>query len=123
MDLSEEENEKKKEEDEDSEEKPLLPPEVFKHLKTAAAVEKKEEKPVTGIHDLITELSVKPHCTFPLVIFLSVDFIQSPVLSFVDEVEKKPKYDTEEEDYRVSYWLFYGLWQFLSYKSKNTKLP
>ena len=53
MDLSEDENEKKKEEDEDVEDKPLLPPEVFKHLKTTAAVEKNEEKPVIGIDNLI----------------------------------------------------------------------
>ena len=43
INVSEEEEEKGKEED--AEDKPLLPPEVFQHLKTAAAEEKKEEKP------------------------------------------------------------------------------
>ena len=46
MDVSDEE-EKEKEKDKDSEEgKPLLPPEVFKHLKTSAESEKKEKPPI-----------------------------------------------------------------------------
>lgn len=46
MDVSDEE-EKEKEKDKDSEEgKPLLPPEVFKHLKTSAESEKKETPPI-----------------------------------------------------------------------------
>lgn len=58
-DLSEEgededegEDENVKDKDQDSEDKPLLPPEVFKHLKTAATGEKKEEKPVIGSCDV-----------------------------------------------------------------------
>ena len=47
MNLPDEEQEKEK--DEDTDDKPLLPPEVFKHLKTAAASEKKEEKPLIGL--------------------------------------------------------------------------
>lgn len=46
MEMSEDEADK--ETDEDKEEKPLLPPEVFEHLKTAATEEKKEEKSITG---------------------------------------------------------------------------
>lgn len=46
MDVSDEDK-KKKEKDNDSEEgKPLLPPEVFKHLKTSAECEKKEKPPI-----------------------------------------------------------------------------
>lgn len=45
-DEDEGEDENVKDKDQDSEDKPLLPPEVFKHLKTAATGEKKEEKPV-----------------------------------------------------------------------------
>ena len=58
MDLSEEdedededENIHVKDKDQDCEDKPLLPPEVFKHLKTAASGEKQEEKPVIGSCD------------------------------------------------------------------------
>ena len=48
MDVSDEE-EKEKEKDKDSEEgKPLLPPEVFKHLKTSSESEQKE-KPAIGL--------------------------------------------------------------------------
>ena len=47
MEMSEDEADKEKVSD--KEEKPLLPPEVFEHLKTAAGTEeKKEEKLVTG---------------------------------------------------------------------------
>ncbi|KAJ7382994.1 Domain with 2 conserved Trp (W) residues [Desmophyllum pertusum] len=45
MEMSEDEADK--ETDEDKEQKPLLPPEVFEHLKTAATEEKKEEKSIT----------------------------------------------------------------------------
>ena len=45
MEMSEDEGDKGKE---DKEEKPLLPPEVFEHLKTADTEEKKEEKPLKG---------------------------------------------------------------------------
>ena len=48
MEMSEDEADKEK--DEEKEEKPLLPPEVFEHLKTAGTEEKKEEKSVTGIN-------------------------------------------------------------------------
>ena len=46
MEMSEDEADKEK--DGDKEEKPLLPPEVFEHLKTAGTEEKKEENSVTG---------------------------------------------------------------------------
>ena len=46
MEMSEDEADKEKKED--KEEKPLLPPEVFEHLKTAGTEEKKEEKPLKG---------------------------------------------------------------------------
>lgn len=46
MEMSEDEADKEKEED--KEEKPLLPPEVFEHLKTAGTEEKKEEKSLKG---------------------------------------------------------------------------
>lgn len=51
MDLSEENNEKietkdKQKDEETDADKPLLPPEVFKHLKKAETAERKEEKPV-----------------------------------------------------------------------------
>lgn len=45
MEMSEDEADKEKE---DKEEKPLLPPEVFEHLKTAGTEEKKEEKSLKG---------------------------------------------------------------------------
>ena len=45
MEMSEDEGDKEKE---GKEEKPLLPPEVFEHLKTAGTEEKKEEKPLKG---------------------------------------------------------------------------
>ena len=53
MDLSEENNEKietkdKQKDEETDADKPLLPPEVFKHLKKAETAERKEEKPVMG---------------------------------------------------------------------------
>ena len=46
MEMSEDEADKEK--NEDKEEKPLLPPEVFEHLKTVGTEEKKEEKSVAG---------------------------------------------------------------------------
>jgi len=61
MEMSDDEADKQK--DEDKEEKPLLPPEVFEHLKTAGTEERKEENSVAE--------------------------------------EKKEKYNTEEEDYRL----------------------
>ena len=57
MDMSEGEDEKVKEKKEDAKDKPLLPPEVFKHLRTAIATEeKKEEKPVIGITKYYNEI-------------------------------------------------------------------
>jgi len=46
MEMSDDEADKQK--DEDKEEKPLLPPEVFEHLKTAGTEERKEENSVAG---------------------------------------------------------------------------
>ena len=46
MEMSDDEADKEK--DEDKEEKPLLPPEVFEHLKTAGTEERKEENSVAG---------------------------------------------------------------------------
>lgn len=46
MEMSDDEADKEK--DEDKEEKPLLPPEVFEHLKTADTEERKEENSVAG---------------------------------------------------------------------------
>jgi len=57
MDMSEGEDEKVKEKEEDAKDKPLLPPEVFKHLRTAIATEeKKEEEPVIGITKYYNEI-------------------------------------------------------------------
>lgn len=53
MEMSEDEADKEK--DEDKEEKPLLPPEVFEHLKTASTDEKKEENCLTGNNRRIRE--------------------------------------------------------------------
>lgn len=53
MEMSEDEADKEK--DEDKEEKPLLPPEVFEHLKTAGTDEKKEENCLTGNNRRIRE--------------------------------------------------------------------
>ena len=48
MEMSEDEANKENDNDKDKEEKPLLPPEVFEHLRTAPAEEKKGEKSQTG---------------------------------------------------------------------------